>query len=246
LIDAKSNSALAVLEHQLRTQRSLGALSQSHVHRAVREDSLGLLIGREAILADWVGEDHADVMITADFGDMIAFEVGTSAGAWRGHRWIVREGDKIIRETLIEDRGLAKTAPPVHAPLGELRAGRGQYDAGTQAILPIDFPDAAVPLANLLHQAWNGRAFDLYQAEWLVRLVRTLPDATFYFERALVEGSTFAILWRVHGHHSGGQRVRLIGSSVITFQDGAITSDLTVVDFAALDAQLDRVMIDYA
>jgi predicted ester cyclase len=246
LSNAKSNSALAALEHQLRTQRSLGALSQSHVHRAVREDSLGRLIGRDAILADWVAEDPADVTITADFGDMIAFDVGTGANTWLGHRWVVREGDNIIRETLIEDRGIAKIAPPVHPPLGELRAGRGQYDAGTQSVLPIDFPDAALPLTNRLHQAWNGRAFDLYDAPWLVRLVRTLPDATFYFERALVDGNRFAILWRVHGHHAGGQKVRLIGSSVMTFDGVTITSDLTVVDFAALDAQLDRVLIDYA
>jgi hypothetical protein len=246
LSNAKSNSALALLEHQLRTQRSLGVLSQSHVHRAVREDSLGRLIGRDAILADWVGEDPVDVTISADFGDMIAFQVGIGANSWSGHRWIVRDDDKIIRETLVEDRGIAKIAPPVHQPLGELRAGRGQYDAGTQAILPIDFPDAAMPLTNLLHQAWNGRAFDLYDAPWLVRLVRTLPDATFYFERALVDGNRSAILWRVHGHHVGGQRVRLIGSSVVTIEGGAITSDLTIVDFAALDAQLDRVLIDYA
>jgi predicted ester cyclase len=140
---------------------------------------------------------------------------------------------------------LQKSAPKGHAPLGELRAGRGQYDAGTQAILPDDFPESAKPLTNLLHQAWNGRAFDLYEAPWLVRLLRTLPDATFYFERALLDGDRIAILWRVHGHHVGGQRVRLIGSSEMTFAQGAITSDLTVLDFAALDAQLDRVLIDY-
>jgi predicted ester cyclase len=243
--DVKTKSDLALLEIRLRRDRAFGDLSQSYVHRTVREESLGFLVGRDAILADWVGEDPADVTINADFGDMIGFEVGTGASTWSGHRWIVRDDDKIIRETSIEDRSLAKIAPPMHSPLGELRAGRGQYDAGMQAILPIDFPDAAVPLANRLHQAWNGRAFDLYDALWLVRLVRTLPDATFYFERALVDGDTFAILWRVHGHHVGGQRVRLIGSSVMTFADGAITSDLTVVDFAALDAQLNRVLIDY-
>jgi hypothetical protein len=243
--DTKTNSALAVLENQLRTQRSLSVLSHSHVHRAVREDSLGFLIGRDAILADWVGEDRADVTIMADFGDMIAFEVGAGPNAWRGHRWVVCETDKIIREILIENRGLPKSAPPVHPPLGELRAGLGQYDAGTRAMVPDDFPDNTKPLANLLHQAWNGRAFDLYEALWLVRLVRTLPDATFYFERAFVDGDTFAILWRVHGHHLGGQRVRLIGSSVMAFAGGAIISDMTVVDFAALEAQLDRELIDY-
>jgi predicted ester cyclase len=239
-------SALATLESALRTDRALGALSQSYVHRAVREDSLGFLIGRDAILADWTLQDRAEVTVTDDFGDMIGFEVGTGAKAWRGHRWVVREGNGIIGETLIENRGQPKFAPDVHAPLGELRAGRGQYDAGTKAVLSADFPDAARPLADLLHQAWNGRAFNLYEASWVVSFVRTLPDATFYFERALVQGNAFAILWRVHGHHAGGQRVRLIGSSVMTFEGGTIKSDMTVVDFAALNAQLGRELIGYA
>ncbi len=242
----KPNSALAKLEQQLRSGRGLAALSQSHVHRAVREDSLSLTIGRDAILADWTLQDRADVTVIVDLVDMIAFEVGAGASAWRGHRWVAHEGDKIIRETLVEDRGEAKSAPAVHAPMGELRAGRGQYDAGTRAILPANFPLSAQPLADLLHQAWNGRAFNLYEAPWLITLVRTLPDATFHFERALVQGNQFAILWRVHGHHDNGQRVRLIGSSVMTFDDGAISSDLTVVDFAALDAQLGRKLISYA
>jgi predicted ester cyclase len=242
--DGRLQSPLAQLERQLRTDRALGALAQSHVHRAVREDSLGFTIGRDAILADWTQQDRAEVRVTADFNDMIAFEVGPDA--WKGHRWIVREGSVISRETLIEDRGESKSAPAFHAPLGELRAGEGQFDAGTQATLPADFPKAARHLADLLHQSWNGRAFNLYEAPWLIALVRALPDATFYFERALVQGSQYAILWRVHGHHANGQRVRLIGSSVMTFDGKAITSDMTVVDFAAMDAQLGRELISYA
>lgn len=237
--------ALGALERQLRTDRALSVLSQHHVHRAVREDNLGFLIGRDAIVADWVNQDRENVVIAADLEDMIAFEVGAGAKAWQGHRWVVRENNKILRETLIEHRQVTKTAPPVHGPLGELRAGRGQYDAGAEAVLPADFPEAAKPLANLLHMAWNGRALDMYDANWLVTLLRLLPDATFYFERALARAHEFAILWRVHGHHANGQRVRLIGSSVMTFENGAIISDLTVVDFAALDAQLNRSLVDY-
>jgi hypothetical protein len=238
-------SDLAKLEHQLRTDRALNALSQSHVHRCVREDSLGFLIGREAILNDWVHLEPEKVVVTADFGDMIGFEVGIPPQIWQGHRWVEREEGKIIRETLIEDRGARKSAPLVHAPLGELRPARGQYDAGTQPVLPDDFPAAATPLVTILHQAWNGRAFNLYDAPWLTKLTRALPDATFYFERGLVRDDQFAILWRVHGHHAGGQRVRLIGSSVMTYRGEAITADQTVVDFAAYEAQLDRALIDY-
>jgi len=51
------------------------------------------------------------------------------------------------------------------------------------------------------------------------------------------------LLWRVHGHEPGGQRIRLIGSSL--FRDGA-TGDETVVDFGAMRAQSLRELIDYS
>ena len=242
---AEHTNSLAQLERQLRTRRALGCLSESHLHRAIREDALGFTIGRDAILADWVIETSEAVIITADFDEMIAFEVGSDLQKWHGHRWVTYENAKIARETLIENRDASKVAGQMHPPLGELRPGRGQYDAGLLPSLPSDFPDAAKSLAALLHQAWNGRAFNLYDAPWLMTLVRALPDATFYFERALVRGDEIAILWRLHGHHAHGQRVRLIGSSVMTFIDGTITSDMTVVDFAAFEAQLDRALIDY-
>lgn len=244
--DTKIDSELAILETRLRSARALGALSHSYVHRAKREDSLGFIIGRDAILADWTNQDRSAVSIVADLGEMIAFEVGNGAQIWCGHRWVTYEGGKIMGETLIENRGIAQDAHPIHPPLGELRAGRGQYAAGDVAIVPAGFPEAALPLVTLLHQAWNGRAFDLYETPWLLTLVRALPDATFYFERAIVGGDTVALLWRVHGHHANGQRVRLIGSSVMTWQDGKITSDMTVVDFDAFKAQLERELIDYA
>ena len=246
MTDTQPHSLLATLEHQLRTDRALSLLAQSHVHRAVREDSMGFLIGRDAILADWVRQDRADITIIDDFSDMIAFDVQAGEDNWQGHRWVVREGDKIVRETLIENDGEPRSACAMHPPLGELRAGRGQYDAGFLPVLPADFPEAAKPLVTLLHQACNGRAFNLYEAPWLVKLVSTLPDATFYFERALVDDDHIALLWRVHGHHMSGQRVRLIGSSVMGFKDGRIFSDMTIIDFAAMDAQLERDLISYA
>jgi hypothetical protein len=70
--------------------------------------------------------------------------------------------------------------------------------------------------------------------------VRALPDATFYFEHAIVGETQTAILWRVHGHHTSGQRVRLIGSSIFT---GDV--DETVIDHAAMTAQLTRELIQY-
>ena len=181
------------------------------------------------MIADWTDKGPQSLLITADLGDMIAFTVTVEGRAWRGHRWVWREDGRILRETVIEDSDAPRAAPRLHAPLGELRAGAGQFAAGPQAILPPDFPAAARPLADRLHQAWNGRAFDLHRAEWLVDLVRALPDATFHFERAIVEEGRTALLWRMLGHGELGQRVRLIGSSVFA---GAVEE--TVIDRAAL------------
>ena len=234
-------SALADLETALRRDRNLAALADSHVHRATREDSLCLIKGRDAITAAWVNEDASDITITADLGGMIAYKVK----GWHGHRWVWREEGRILREVVIEDRGETKIAPPTHPPLGELRSGEGQFSAGDSAILPPGFPEAARDIANWLHQAWNGRAFNLYdrapkERGWLPALVRQLPDATFTFEHAILGERQTAILWRMMGHHAGGQRVRLIGSSVFTGD-----ADETVIDHAAMAAQLGRVVIDY-
>jgi hypothetical protein len=233
-------SDLATLEIALRRDRAYAQLAESHVHRATREDSLGLIKGRDAITVAWVNEDAGDIIITADLGDMIAYKVKGQKQSWHGHRWVWREEGRVLREVVIEDRGGTKTAPPVHPPLGELRPAQGQYAAGDTAILPPGFPEGASDIANCLHQAWNGRAFNLYDRNWLPALIRALPDATFYFEHAVVGDTQTAILWRIHGHHASGQRVRLIGSSMFTGD-----ADETVIDHAAMAAQVERGVIDY-
>ena len=233
-------SSLATLETALRRDRNLAALAESHVHRATREDSLGIIKGRDAITAAWVNEDAADIAITADLADMIAYKIN----GWHGHRWVWQEDGRILREVVIEDRGQdrdgPKIAPPAHPPLGELRSGKGQFSTGDNATLPPGFPEEARDIVNWLHQAWNGRAFNLYDRAWLPALIRQLPDVSFHFEHAIIGGKQTAILWRVLGHHANGQRVRLIGSSVLTGD-----ADETVIDHAAMAAQLGRPMIDY-
>ena len=198
----------------------------------------GIIKGRDAITAAWVAEDAADITIDHDLGDMIAYTVN---GTWSGHRWVWREEGRILREVVVEDRGeRPEVAPPAHPPLGELRSGQGQYAATSDAILPPDWPAEARDIANHLHRIWNARSFDLGAEDWVAPLIRALPDATFTFERAIVAEGKTALLWRVHGHHVGGQRVRLIGSSVVV--GGAVES---VIDHAAMAAQLERVLVDY-
>jgi hypothetical protein len=229
---------LSNLETVLRQECAYAKLAESHAHRATREDSLSLIKGRDAITAAWIAEDRHSVTIDADLVDMIAFTVD---GAWKGHRWVWRDNSRIVREVLVEDRNLKHTALPLHPPLGELRAGRGQFSASERAILPPGFPEGAMPLANKLHRAWNGRAFDLYHADWLTQLVRDLPDATFQFEHALVNDDQIALLWRIFGHSITGRRIRLIGSSVFSDKD-----ENTVFDQSALAAQKMQDHIYYA
>lgn len=238
-------SPLAELEMALRATRALGQLALSHAHRVKREDSLGFLIGRDAILADWTREEAGIVTITHDLGEMIAFDVQQGATTWQGHRWITREDGRILSETVVENRAQTRVAPPAHPPLGELRAGQGQFPATSTPILPNDFCPQAVALATLLHQAWNGRALNLYNNTWLNSILTRLPDATFYFERALAQGDQIAVLWRVHGHHHSGQRIRLIGSSVMTWQNNTILEEATCIDFSAMVAQVTRDLISY-
>jgi len=238
---------LAALEIALRCRLEYARLAETHTHRSTLEDSWGIVKGREQVLACWVGQGRQEAAIRADLGEMIAFTVSEGDRDWPGHRWVTREQGRILREIVIEDRGVARRAPAEHSPLGELRAGMGQLSAGSRATLPAGFPEAAWPLANRLHAAWNGRAFDLYSAEWLTLIVTALPDATFYFERAVVAEDRIALLWRVFGHDASGRRIRLIGSGLFTATGaGEYRCDEIVLDQAAFKAQMSKPMLDYS
>jgi hypothetical protein len=230
-------SALAELEIALRQDCAYARLADSLAHRAVREDSLTLTKGRDAITTLRVNQGKQRVGIDHDLDDMIAYTVD---GKWQGHLWVWREDGRILREVVIENSGVMPTASAVHPPLGELRAGVGQFAAGAEAILPPGFPADARDLANTLHQAWNGRAFNIYSAEWLTDLVAMMPDSTFQFEHAIVADGQTALLWRVMGHHASGQRIRLIGSTIVSRHE-----HVTVIDQAALKAQIGQPLIQY-
>jgi hypothetical protein len=229
-------SALADLEQAL-WQGGYDRLADSHVHRAVCEDSLGITKGRDALQARWIATGSVDVSIAADLGEMIAVK-GTG---WTLHRWVWLEDARIVREVEISNRDRSLTAPPVHAPIGELRAGRGQFAVNEAPNLPPGFPEAARPLVTALHRLWNGRAFDGDVPAVIRQLVADLPDAVFLFELAIVSAGTAAILFRIMGHHPNGQRIRLIGS----YLDSDGVPDV-VIDMAAYHAQLAQPVIDYS
>ncbi len=224
---------LAEMECRLRETRDLSVLDETHLHRAWREDALGRVRGRdrlrEAVLASLADEQAGAPTIEARGAEMIAF---TTMGGWRGHRWVEREGDRILGETEILD-GAARSAAlgldlndaarakaancPMHGPLGELRAGLGQLATSERPALPSGFATTAVEAATALHRIWNGRAINQVPREWrgpreagedgaafVIALLTALPDAVWLPVRgSILDDGRVAVLWRLHGHHLG-------------------------------------------
>lgn len=232
-------SALADLENAL-WRGEYHRLADSHSHRAVREDSLGITKGRDAILGQWVDKAGLMAQVTGDLEDMVA--VTGSDNAWLLHRWVWREDGRILREVEITDRPRDLDAPAIHPPIGELRAGRGQYAAPADPDLPSGFPAEASELAKALHRAWNGRAFSEDIPAAIRALISDMPDATFYFEHAVICAGAMAVLFRVAGHHPSGRRIRLIGSHLV--QPGV--KPQTAIDLPAYIAQQASSHIDYS
>ena len=275
--------ALPDIEIAIRNRRAFDIFETTHLHRATIEDGFGVVTGREnvrdAAIAAVISDGGGPVTIVDDLGAMIVFETG----GWRGHRWARYEGVRIAGETLVID-GAARArilghdlraeafrlgaGSPVHAPLGELRSGRGQLGTADGAILPRDFPAAARAAADGFHRTWNARAFGMIgacrwrgpdgaegdeadYATWLSRLVAALPDGVVTIERGIVAGDRIALLWRLHAHHlahgfsvaATGKRVRAIGSSVLTIDDGAVVAHDLMLDELAIAAQLHRPVI---
>lgn len=169
----------ATLEMRMRSGQ-LGVIADAYLHRATRETTLAVLWGRDALLAAAVAEAAAFPDATTTLGfcadDLATFVRQCGTHRWHGHRWLDREGERIVHETLIEDgRNLDLVADspaatsgltPLHRPLGELRPGRGQFTAGDTAIVPPGWPEAARPVANALHRVWNGKAVDHIETLW--------------------------------------------------------------------------------
>jgi len=272
---------LAALAASLEGNQDLAVIDQAYLHRCVREDMFGQVHGRDQlkshILQQLALAPAGKARVIHDLGDLVVVE---SPGGWLSHHWGVWQGDRILRETVIVDgtiraRALGLgiedeairlgAAMRVHAPLGELRPGRGQLAMPDQPDLTANFPQGAGTAAGYLHRFWNHRSFAAAAAQWrgpdgaddqrqfAKRLLSALPDAVLMIERATVAGDKVAILWRLHGHHLGdglgtpptGKRVRAIGSSVLAVEEGRVASEDMLIDMLAVRAQLHAAPIDY-
>ena len=169
----------AMLESQVRSGQ-FDVIADAYLHRASRETALAMLWGRDALLAAAIADAAAFPDATTTLGfctdDLATFVRQRGDHRWHGHRWLVREGERIVHETLIEDgqiRDLASDSMaggagvmPIHQPLGELRPGSGQFAAGDTAIVPPGWPDGARPVADAFYRVWNGKALDHIEALW--------------------------------------------------------------------------------
>jgi hypothetical protein len=149
---------------------AFGGLAEQYLHRARRETSLGMAVGRDEILAEDLKlaaglAANAKVRVAWPTPSLCVLDVdGPDGSHQRQHRWLTREGALIARETVVgsllgvSEQDLQESAgrAPVHLPLGEVRSGRGQLRAGAQSW----FRDGPVWLLDALHRIWNGRCLD--------------------------------------------------------------------------------------
>ncbi len=219
-------------------QGDASQLAKSHSHRAMREDSLGVLKGRDAITAEWVSRDPSEILVSSDLGNVIG--IAATDSSWWLHRWVWREDGRIVREVEVTDRVRDMAPPMLHPPIGELRSGQGQYAPDDRPLLPPGFPEACVPLAAQLHHSWNARALGPKPDPIQQQLLRDLPDAVILFEAGYASEGGEAVLFRLMGHYKCGRRIRLIGSAIVTGRKVE-----TLIDTSAYAAQLTAGHIDY-
>ena len=245
---------------------AIGGLAEQYLHRARRETCFGTLVGRDAItaanleLAATIAPD-VSVRVRSCTPSLTIVAIDRPDGSReRQHRWLWREGERVVRESVVGAYGggneqklqaIAAQAP-LHPPLGEVRSGGGQLAAGATSW----FSDGPDWLLDALHRIWNGRRFDeierLYAPgatwsgpdaqnggpelfrSWIMRLLARHPDATLLFERAEEVGESVGLLWRLIVHQEG-RRCHMLGSSLMVVADGRVVEDETLLDLAALE-----------
>ena len=162
-------------------QGAFGELAERYLHRAVVEDSLGVIVGRDAIVAEAIRTASAFEDISATLlhdGEALGViemsgTIDGRAVRLREHRWSRFEGQRVAEDLLVVDRGaldldfsMLGDAHPMQPPLGELRSGEGQFWAGSTAGFGgavfggAGFGGAGSDVADALHRIWNARQLD--------------------------------------------------------------------------------------
>jgi hypothetical protein len=169
---------------------AFGALADGYLHRATREDALGLLAGRDAVVNEVIqtastlrdvevelrheGPELSLLILSGGYdGGLLGMPVDEPPARidLREHRWSRREGGGIVEEIVVTDRAAAVEA--VGGDLGAIAASLGaahpmqpplgELRSGEGQLAPA--PDsgwtgAQKPLIDALHRIWNGRRLD--------------------------------------------------------------------------------------
>jgi hypothetical protein len=254
----------------------LTAIDSLYLNRTHREAHGQVMVGRDAIRAA-LGAEAAwgsipQVAIEADLGDVVATAITVSgdpsAGSRRRHHWLTWEARRIARELIVGDSPDSATqvrSVGLFRPLGERRAGAGQFAVGEHAIVPDSASASDGPILDALHRIWNGR--DLATTEtlyapnaqwrgpagrlggpseartWVSSVLADLPDSWLLFERVARSGDRLGVLWRLIADE-GERRLHLLGSSIFTLAGDRVSAEDTLLDEAGLRTQRSLPIID--
>lgn len=174
---------------------AFGSLAETYLHRASREDALGLIVGRDAIIAELIATaaafDRPDVVVHHDGnsfcsveiagpfrGGLLGLEAGTTdaPARLRQHRWLRREGDYVAEETVVADYlplidAAGASRNDIARSVGgasptQPPLGELRSGQGQLAVGPSALDD---PILDAVHAIWNGRHFNriaaLYAAD---------------------------------------------------------------------------------
>lgn len=161
-----------------------GALSETYLHRAQREDALGHIVGREAIVAEAIAIEAAfaslDVAVRHDGTEVCSIELqGRYTGGLLGiegegaevrlrqHRWSRRERTHVVEDIVVSDHlalvdALGASRAEVAQAVGAAAPtqpplGELRSGQGQLAVEPLGSGDRTL---DTLHAIWNGRHFD--------------------------------------------------------------------------------------
>jgi hypothetical protein len=167
-----------------------GSLGDTYLHRAVREDALGVIHGRDAIVDEAIAIGaafrHPEVTIVHDGPCLGIVEVAgqfegglwgmprsaaPAYGTYREHRWSRHEGDRVLEDVVVGDRisllaALGSDIEGAAAALGAANPmppalGELRSGEGQLAVGPeAGFEGPGAEFVNALHRIWNGRRLD--------------------------------------------------------------------------------------
>lgn len=224
-------SAFAVALRAALNDGAFDRLASVLLHRARLEDGLDEIVGRDAVLAEFVALAAADGAFEVEArSDVVIARGASGTQAW----WTETEGARVAALSRVRardgDAASLGAAHPALRPVGELRSGRGQYAPA---------PGGATPGERYARAVDSRALVGLPARAWWLALFARLPDAAVTLDRESRDGDRAAVLWRVQGH-ANGRRVSLPGISLLTLDGEGVAAEEPLLDLLAVEASAFR------